>query len=239
MATGNALITAVASELNRTDLDTTGAQVAASQRALNDTLRDFLNRHPFSWRIVQPPLSITTIAGTSVYTLSAAPTSTKIQDIFAVILDTGDLQTRELRMVPHGRFLRDWPNLAYQATNKPIAVTRRDQYAIEVAPRPDTATYTLKVYYSLEFTDITTFTAELSQIPQRATEVVKVGMLMRLYRWLQEWPTAVGMLALYEQQIKSLIDEEKAHPSQEFLIQPVLLTPAIYRVNYWQSPFVG
>ena len=238
MATGNGLIAAVAAELNRTDLDVGGTQVTVSQTALNDALRHLFNRYPFSWRVVDPPLPVTTVAGTSVYDTSAAAYgSIKVHDIYGVVLDTGDLQTRPMTEIPHQQFLRQWANLAYLPQDKPTIYARREQYKIVVAPRPDASTYTLRVFYSLEFVDITTFTADLTQVPQRAIEMVKIGMLARLYRWMQDDDRAIKLYALLEEEEQSMIREDKANPNLSFLMQPMSMGWPL-TVNYWQSPFI-
>ena len=237
MATPNDLITAVASELNRSDLDTAGAQVAASQRAVNDALRDFFNRYAWSWRVVDPAMSVTLTAGTTLYDTSTG--GTKIQDIYGVVLDTGDTVTRYLREIPHALYLQRWANVAYLGRTYPEEFARRDVFKLVIAPAPSSSVWTLKVFYSTQFVDITDFTVTISQVPDRCLEVVKLCMLYRLYRWLHEEERAGALYRLSEKAIADLIKEDKAAPALEFNLQPVQLGGSRITVDYWKSPFVS
>lgn len=237
MASGNDLITAVASELNRSDLDTAGAQVAASQRALNDSLRDFFNRYAWSWRVVDPAMSITLTAGTTLYDTSTG--GTKIQDIYGVVLDTGDTVTRYLREIPHAQYLQRWANVAYLGQTYPTEFARRDVFKIVIAPAPSSSVWTLKVFHSLQFVDITNFDATLSQVPDRCLEVIKLLMLYRLYRWLHEEERTGALYRLSEKAIADLIKEDKSAPALEFTLQPMRFGGQVITTDYWKSPFVG
>lgn len=240
--TGNNLIAAVANELNRTDLDTSGSQVAVTQRALNDAMRDLFNRYAFSWRVVDPPMTITLTAGTTLYDTSSG--GTLLQDLYVVYLDTGDLQTRPLTEWPLWRFRRKFANLAYLPNGWPEWFTRVDQYKVQVAPPPQSSSWSLKAYYSPEFVDITNFAANITQVTPRAFEVVKVMMLARLKRW--EYTTTsddgtVTLAAAYqlaEKMIQDLIKEDKDNPNISYEMQGANFGGLPLTMSYWASPFV-
>lgn len=245
MAVGNDLITAVADVLQRTDLDTAGSNVATTKRAVNAAFRDLFNRYAFTWRIVDPPLSVDCVAGTTLYDTSAAAYgSIKLQDIYFCYLDTGDLQSRPLEEWPLWRFRRQYANLAYLPNGKPTIFTRVDQYKIQVALAPESSSYDLKVYYSLEFADITDFTATITQVPQRALEVVQLMMEARLKRWEftsaspDAGPNVAAAYALAEKAIADLIKEDKAAPNLSFVMQGANIGAKPLDMNYWASPFV-
>lgn len=235
MATPNDLITAVAAELNRTDLDVGGAQVASSQRAVNDSFRDLFNRYAWSWRVVDPAMSIAVVAGTTLYDTSTG--GTKIQDVYGVILDTGDTITRRLREIPHGLYLSRWANVAYIGQSYPKEYARRDQNKLVLAPAPSASSWTLKVFHSVQFVDITDFTATITQVPDKALEVVKLMLLYRLYRWGQEDERAGALYRLAEKAIADLIKEDKGAPALNFLMQPVSLGQGWPTMDYWRTPF--
>lgn len=237
MASGNDLITAVTAELNRTDLDVGGANIASAQRALNDSLRDFFNRYPWSWRVVDPPMSIAVVSGTTLYDTSTG--GTKIQDIYGLLLDTGDTITRYLREIPHATYLQRWANVAYIGSTYPVEFARRDQFKIVLAPKPSSSSWTLKLFYSTQFVDITDFTATISQVPDRCLETIKLMMLYRLYRWAQEDDRAGTLFRLTEVALATMVKEDKAEPALEFVMQPVRLMGRTFTTDYWKSPFVS
>jgi hypothetical protein len=238
MTTGNQLIDDISAELNRDDLASGGSNAAVSQRALNNTLRDILNRYAFSWRVSQSPLAVACIVSpspVSVYDLSAAPTNTKIQDIEEIVLDTGrsDTDTMDERSVRI--FLSKWANLDYLGTSTPYEYCRLDKYTIKIAPLPSQA-YTMRIYYSPEFTDITVFTGDITQVLPRMMECVTVGMLARLYRWLHEFERYGAILPVYEDLIQKAIKEDKEAPNLTFKLG----SGSPHRtssVEYWRSPF--
>jgi len=244
MPSGNDLIDAAGDELDRSDLKTGGANVAVSQRALNNSLRDLFNRYVFSWRVVDPPLTVDLTAGTTLYDLSTISGGKKVQDLYVVYLDTQDLQSRPLEEWPLWRFRREFANLKYLPKTKPTTFTRVDQYKIEIALPPESSTYDLKVYYSEEFADITNFATTLAQGPQRIWEVITVMMLARLKRWEytaqspESSQVVIGAYALAEKMIQDLIKEDKANPNISYIMQGARFGGMPLSLNYWASPFI-
>ena len=227
MPTGNELIDAVAGELNRDDLLSTGADIAVSQRALNDSLRDILNRYAFSWRVAEPE-TVATVVNQTVYTVAST------HDIFAVVFDDGTSSTTTLREISLQRYLDEWGNVDYLGSSSPEVYTRLDQYKIKVAPRPSSAAWNFRIYKTPEFADITTFTNSVTQVTPRAIEVVKLGMLARLYRHLHEFERATGLYSLYESQIEKMIKEDKETPNLTF---PYNRDSGV-KGNYWANPMI-
>lgn len=238
MATWNDLIDNVSGELNRDDFQAkapAGASVGVSQRALNRTLQNMFGKHPFSWRVVATPLPVLLTVNTTLYDLSTIPGGVKFQDIFGVWLDTGDTQSRFLDEKSLQWFVDNWANVDFVAAGLPALYTRLDKYSIRIAPKPNAAD-TLRVYYTLEHTDITDFTVAIT-VPDKAQEVLELGMLARLYRHLHEWETATGHYNLYNQELDKLVQEDKDKPDLEFVMQPVQFGVRAPSIDYWKSPF--
>lgn len=236
MTTGNQLIDAVSSELNRDDLASSGDNKTVSQGALNNTLRDILNRYAFSWRVADSPLTVTCIVSpspVSIYDLSAAPTSTKIQDIAEVVLDTGKSDTDSMDEQHPRIFLERWANLDYLGTSTPKEYCRLGKYSIKIAPLPSQA-YNMRIYYSPEFVDITDFTTDVSQVLPRMLEVVNLGLLARLYRWLHEFDRYAALYQIYEGAIGTSIKEDKEAPNLQFKLGQTKAKPT---GDYWTNPF--
>lgn len=235
MDTGTQFIDAVASELVRDDLASSGADKAVSQRALNDTLRDILNRHPFSWRVVYPPISVPCIVGQVEYDIQALSSIT-IQDIFSIIIDTGASDTRPMKEISLIEFTKKWANVSYIGNSTPSRYARIDMYKFVSAPTSSSAAYSFKIYYTPEFVDITVFGNPVTQIIPRMSEVLKLGMLSRLYRHLQEFERAGSLYSIFEAQIKILIQEDKENPNLDFTFSGTSMASS--GANPWQTPFV-
>lgn len=233
--TGNNLIDACASELNRTDINSTGSNASDAQGLLNDTLRDLFNRYTFSWRVLDPPATIPAVVGQKMYDISSVVTN-GVQDIYTVILDTASTTTRPLNSILLKTFLDRWANVDYIGTTFPADFAKIDKTKFYVAPRPS-STWNFLVYYTQLFVNITDFTQNIGA-SDRALEVIKIGLLARMYRWTHEYPTASGFFAAFEKKIQELIDQDKEDPSRIFEMRPAVFGDRPISVDYWKSPFV-
>lgn len=233
--TGNALIDACAGELNRDDLKTTGSSYSESKGLLNDTLRDLFNRYTFSWRVLDPPLSVPAVVSQKLYNISTVESS-GVQDIYAVVLDTGGADSRPLIGLLLKTFLNKWANVDYLGNSRPVHFAKIDKHKFYVAPLPD-ATYTFKVFYTRMFVDITNFALDI-EASDRAMEVIKIGLLARMYRWTHEFQTSSGFFTLFEKKIAELIEQDKLDPSREFEMQPANFGSGPISTDYWKSPFI-
>lgn len=227
-------------ETDRTDLQSAGANVSVSQGILNDTLRDLLNRYPFTWRVTPTPVTVSANLGGGVtgklYNITAV--APKVMDIYGIILDDGTLSTRLMDEISLNDYIQKWGNIDFLPTGRPVEYTKASETKFLVAPIPQDPTYNFRCYISYQFAEITDFTLAITDVPDRALETLRVGMLCRLYRWLHEWEIAAKLYNLYEQLIKVLIDEDKTAPNLEFRFQEAVFAVRPVGINYWQSPFM-
>lgn len=235
MSSANTLIDLVGTRLNRADFKTGGSEVTASQEALNDTIRDMLKTHNFTWRIIDPPLSVTLVVNQTVYDMSAAGVDT--QDFNSIILNTGSQgTTRGLTELTLKTYLQWFADVDFAAANNPTHYARLDQFKIKLAPKPKTAD-TLEVYYIRQFTNIVDFAAQIVDIPERAEDVLKLGMEHKLLEVLHEDTRADRKFALYTNALNKLVAEDKSKPNLEHRMRPFSpRTPFVG--EYWKSPFV-
>jgi hypothetical protein len=227
--TGTELINAVADELTRSELSATGTKATVSQRALNRTIQDFVGRYQFSWRISASPQTLPTVVSQTDYTFSTV----KPDLVHALILDTGDMSSDELGQLSPEEFLSRYPNLAYMGASIPCEYAWFGQNTARLAPPPDKV-YNLRLYLCAEFTEITDFNAQMTQFPSRALEVVEIGLLMRLHRYLRDWDAFMSMRRDYEGMIKLEIQKDKDNPSLTFVKRGRKLVGPTG--NYWLNP---
>ena len=249
MPTGNGLIDRAAIEVNRTsDLGSTGTNVAQSKAYLDGAIRTLVNRHSFTWRISPTVLSVAcavTTPPTVLYDASSGGGGVKIQDIAAIGLDTGDIQTFPMEEISLARYRTEEADVLYQGVSKPTRYTKVGKYSFLVAPPPESASHSFKITYWPEYVDIADFTKDLfdpalvgnSFIAPRAEEAVYLGLLMRMYRYTHEWEAAGGLLLQVEGEIKTLIAEDKNTPNLTYTMQGFRAEPARPVSQYWANPW--
>lgn len=235
MATWNNLIDNVGDELALDTFKTSGVDVSHTQRFLNRTLQNMYSAHPFSWRVQETPLSVTSIVNQTDYNLSTVTGGVKFQDIFVMFLDDGTSGSREMIEKSLRWYIANFANVAYLGGSTPIYYARIDQYSIRVAPKPSSVSYIMKVYYTLEHADVTVFTDD-TNVADKIHEVIELGMLARAYRYLRESEAASRFKLDYEFELDRLILEDKKKPNLIFEMQ-LFQGRRGFSGEYWKSPF--
>lgn len=218
MATWDNLIDNVGDELALDNHKSTGADKAVTQRALNRTLQNLFSKHAFSWNVVADPLVVTLVIDQIQYNLSTVTGGVKFQHIFSIVIDTGDTRSAPLTEKTLKWFNKNRSSVKYDPVGTPHLYTTIGQFDIKVAPKPVLADK-LDVYYILEHVDITDFTAVIT-IPDRVQEVVELGMLARMYRYLHELEQTTVHHILYKDARAELIEEDLNRPDLTFTLQP-------------------
>jgi len=240
VATWNDIINNVGDELALDTFKVGGGDVAHTQRALNRTLQNMFSssRHAFSWRVIETPLTVTSVVNQTDYDLSTVTGGVKFLDLHSAVMDDGTSATRPLVEKTLKWYIRHFANVGTIGSGTPIYYTRVGLYTVRVAPKPSSVTQLLKFYYTLEPQEITVFTATVD-IPERALEVLELGILSRLYRFLHESERHIALQNDYKRELVNLVKEDKNNPNLSFVMQPFNTGGHGATTEYWKNPFVG
>lgn len=237
MATGQEIINGALVELKSEasrPLETGTTLGAELQIALNTICVDDIPvRWPFSFLIGDPPDYIMTVPNQSVYTLEAP-----MQEIFKVVLDTFDLETRPLTKLPLRRFLIKWANLEYSPQDKPIEWCQINEDKIRVAARPDSI-YRLNITGTKIPPRITDFNLQVTAVPTRFhMPIVVYGVAAIGASKIGDETLTQKFIQLYERGVKQMIEDDKRDPDVEYQLQPFRAAGRPFGDAYWNSPFV-
>jgi len=235
MATWNNLIDNVGDELALDSYKSAGADVAQTQRALNRTLQQLFSGvgHPFAWRIIEAPLVLVPIVGQTDYDLSTIVGGRKVQDIFAAFVHPVGGRAYQITERPLRWFIDHYADVDNAGGGQTQVYTRVGQYTVRLGPKPAAITDEVKFYISEEFADITTFTDTIT-LPSNVQEVVELGTLSRLYRFLHEFELARELKAEYEAGVGGLIRTDKNNPNMDFIMEGSFRQPV--SGDYWRIP---
>jgi hypothetical protein len=223
------------------ELASEGTRPLETGRTLQQELQDALNavvvddlptRWPFSYLVGEPPSTVPTQVGVSVYDLPAG-----MIEIVDVVLDTGASDSRALVKRSLRRFRQTWAAIDFLPMDKPTTWAQINEAKFQVAPRPN-AVYTLRLTGTIRPTPITNFAAEVTAVPARWHQTVVVyGVAAIGASKLRDQEAFRRLGGLYEMGVQRMIAEEKRDLDIMYEAQAYQAAARTFSIEYWKSPF--
>lgn len=224
------------------ELSSEGTRQLETGRTLQQELEDALNtivvddlptRWPFAYLVAEPPSTVSTIIGTSVYNLPSG-----MLEIVEIVLDTGASDSRPLTKRNLRRFRQEWAAIAFLPQEKSRVWTQINEEKFEIAPRPR-AVYTLRLTGTVRPTTITNFAAEVTACPTRWHQnVVVYGVAGIGASKIRDAAKMVEVSGRYELGVQKMVAEEKRDLDVEYELKPFRATAKVFTTEYWKNPFV-